>query len=66
MLRHRNSQKADEDGEHDAQGDGPLRIQGFFACRLGGSIGSGIHTGVKAQNPLSSVTSSQDSKDSSI
>ena len=34
-------QKADEDGDHHAQGDGTLRISSFSPCRMGGSNGSG-------------------------
>ena len=39
-------QKADEEGHHDSQGHGPLRIAGFSPFRMGRGIGSlGFHWG---------------------
>ena len=34
-------QKADEDRAHDADGDGAMRIWGFFPCRVGKHLGLG-------------------------
>ena len=45
-------QKADEEWDHDAQGDGPLGISGFFPCRIGGSTGSGNTPGWKHKFPF--------------
>ena len=41
-------QKADEDGDHQAQGDGTLRISGFSPCRWVEVLGQ-ENTGVKAK-----------------
>ena len=49
-------QKADEDGDQDAPGDGTTRVQGFLLCNIDEGAGSGKHTGVKPQNPSLSCT----------
>ena len=48
--------KADEDHNHDADGDGTLRIYGFSPCRMGGSTASSKHwSEIKKLNSLLNI-----------
>jgi len=45
-------QKADGDCDHDAQGDGTLRISGFFPYRMDERTESGKHIGTNVKIPF--------------
>ena len=45
-------QKADEDRGHDADGDGAVRIWGFFPCRVGEHLGLGKHRWLSTKSTL--------------